>query len=146
METSKSSIELNLLQSLKKLNHIYLVSGLMLLGLLLRLPSLCLGLWRDEGSTYFDALPSDLGKLIETVIYSELNPPGFYLIMHQWMQWFGSQEVVFKLPALFFGLLLIPATYGVGRVLSSHGAGAITATITTFAILSIILRKPVPIP
>jgi hypothetical protein len=89
METSKSLPKLNLLQPLQKLNHIYLVSGLMLLGLLLRLPSLSLGLWRDEGSTYFDVLPSDLGKLIETVIYSELNPPGFYLIMHQWMQYIG---------------------------------------------------------
>jgi Dolichyl-phosphate-mannose-protein mannosyltransferase len=133
METSKFLPKLNLLQLLQKLNHIYLVSALMLLGLLLRLPSLSLGLWRDEGSTYFDVLPSDLGKLIETVIYSELNPPGFYLIMHQWMQWFGSQEVVFKLPAFFFGLLLIPATYGLGRVVISRGAGAIAAAIATFA-------------
>jgi len=133
MGTSKSLPKLNLLQPLQKLNHIYLVSGLMLLGLLLRLPSLSLGLWRDEGSTYFDVLPSDLGKLIETVIYSELNPPGFYLIMHQWIQWLGSQEVVFKLPAFFFGLLLIPATYGVGRVAISRGAGVIAAAIATFA-------------
>lgn len=133
METSKSLSKLNLVKLLQNLNHIYLIGSLMLLGLLLRLPSLSLGLWRDEGSTYFDALPSDLGKLIETVIYSELNPPGFYLIMHQWMQWFGSQEVVFKLPAFFFGLLLIPATYGVGRVAISREAGAIAAAIATFA-------------
>ncbi len=111
----------------------FLIISLVLIGLLLRLPSLHLGLWRDEASTYFDALPTDLGEMIKTVIYSELNPPGFYLIMHQWIQWFGAQEILFKVPALFFGLLLIPASYALGRLAGSLRVGVIAATIATFA-------------
>ncbi len=111
----------------------FLIISLVLVGLLLRLLSLYLGLWRDEASTYFDALPTDLGEMIKTVIYSELNPPGFYLIMHQWIQWFGAQEVLFKVPALFFGLLLIPASYALGRLAGSLRVGVIAATIATFA-------------
>ena len=110
----------------------FLIIGLVLIGFLLRLPSLQLGLWQDEASTYFDALPNDFETIINTVIYSELNPPGFYLIMHQWMQWFGSQEIIFKLPALFFGLLLIPSTYALGRLTGSREAGLIAATVATF--------------
>jgi Dolichyl-phosphate-mannose-protein mannosyltransferase len=111
----------------------FLIISLVPIGLLLRLPGLHLGLWRDEASTYFNALPTDLGEMIETVIYSELNPPGFYLIMHQWIQWFGVQEVLFKVPALFFGLLLIPASYALGRLAGSLRVGVIAATIATFA-------------
>ncbi len=116
---SRIVIVANFMKLLQHLNDIYLISSLMLLGLLLRLPSLSLGLWRDEASTYFDALPAGLGEVVRTVIRSELNPPGFYLIMHQWMCWFGAEEIVLKLPALIFGLLLIAATYGLGRVIGS---------------------------
>jgi 4-amino-4-deoxy-L-arabinose transferase-like glycosyltransferase len=110
-----------------------ILGSLMLIGLVLRLPSLSLGVWRDEGSTYFNALPIDLHEVINTVIYSELNPPGFYLIMHQWMQWFGAEDVIFKLPAFIFGILLIPATYALGSLLSSRKIGLIAAAVTTFA-------------
>lgn len=111
----------------------FILSSLMLIGLLLRLPSLRLGVWRDEGSTYLNALPTDLHEVINTVIYSELNPPGFYLIMHQWMQWFGAEDVIFKIPALIFGVLLIPTTYELGSLISSRTVGLIAAAVTAFA-------------
>ena len=112
----------------------YLVGSMMMIGLLLRLPSLRMGLWRDEASTYFDALPDSLGELVATVIRCELSPPGFYLMMHQWMQWFGGMpDVVLKLPALSFGLLLIAATYGLGRAVGSRATGLVAAVVTTFA-------------
>ncbi|MBR8833952.1 MAG: glycosyltransferase family 39 protein [Stigonema ocellatum SAG 48.90 = DSM 106950] len=120
------------LKPLQKVNDIYLLSSLMLIGLLLRLPGLGVGLWRDEASTYFDALPTNVAELMKTVIDSELNPPGFYLIMHQWMEWFGAGDVVFKVPALIFGLLLILATYVLGRVASTPRAGVIAASFVTF--------------
>jgi len=124
---------LNRLQFTWQLKDRYLVGSLVLLGLLLRLPSLRLGLWRDEASTYFDSLPSGLGEVIKTVIRSELNPPGFYLIMHQWMRWFGAEETVLKIPALLFGLLLIVATYGLGRAIGSRNTGLMAAAIATVA-------------
>ncbi|MBD2176011.1 glycosyltransferase family 39 protein [Pseudanabaena sp. FACHB-1998] len=111
----------------------FLIILLVLVGIYLRIPSLDLGLWRDEASTYFDSLPNNFEEIINTVTYSELNPPIFYLIMHQWMQWFGDQELIFKIPALLFGLLLIPSTYVLGKLTGSPKAGLIAATIATFA-------------
>jgi hypothetical protein len=115
----------------QQLNDRYLVASLLVLGLLLRLPSLRLGLWRDEGSTYFDVIPSSLTEVIKTVIRCELNPPGFFLIMHQWMHWFGAGEIVLKILPLLFGLLLIVATYELGCVVKSRITGLIAAAITT---------------
>lgn len=123
--------KLNHQESLQRSNDGYLVGGMILLGLLLRLPFLKLGLFRDEGSTYFDAVGSTLDKIIQTVILCELNPPGFFLLMHEWISSFGAQEIVFKLPAFIFGLLLIPATYKLGRVVSSQATGLLAALFVT---------------
>jgi hypothetical protein len=48
-----------------------ILGSLMLIGLVLRLPSLSLGVWRDEGSTYFNALPliSDIEQRIQNKIH-----------------------------------------------------------------------------
>jgi hypothetical protein len=54
MRTVKRLTQLNLPEPLGQLNPFYLVGCLILLGLLLRLPFLRLGLFRDEGSTYFN--------------------------------------------------------------------------------------------
>lgn len=119
---------------MRQRKELYYIPGLMGVGLLVRLPNLLkLGLWRDEGSTYFDALPLEWSEVIKTVIYSELNPPAFFVVMHQWMQWFGSNEVVFKLPALFFGVLLIPAIYWLGCTAYSQKTGVLAAAIAAFA-------------
>ncbi len=119
---------------LPHLNQISQVGLLVVVGLLLRLPNLIeLGLWRDEGSTYFDALPTEWSEVFKTIIYSELNPPAFFIVMHQWMQWFGTNEVVFKLPAYVLGILLIPAIYGLGCVAYSKTTGVLAAAIAAFA-------------
>jgi 4-amino-4-deoxy-L-arabinose transferase-like glycosyltransferase len=125
------SIQRNVLPQLNQVSQLGL---LIVMGLLVRLPNLLeLGLWRDEGSTYFNALPTTWSEVIKTIIYSELNPPAFFMVMHQWMQWFGSNEVVFKLPAFIFGILLIPAIYWLGCVAYSKTTGILAAAIAAFA-------------
>jgi 4-amino-4-deoxy-L-arabinose transferase-like glycosyltransferase len=127
-------IQRNVLGQLNQSDRSDLLLVLIVTGLLLRLPNLLkLGLWRDEGSTYFDALPAEWSEVVKTVIYSELNPPAFFMMMHQWMQWFGADEVVFKLPAFVFGILLIPAIYWLGCVAYSKNTGVLAAAIAAFA-------------
>jgi hypothetical protein len=130
-ELKGMSIQRNVLPQLNQMSQLGL---LIVMGLLVRLPNLLeLGLWRDEGSTYFNALPTTWSEVIKTIIYSELNPPAFFMVMHQWMQWFGAGEVVFKLPAFIFGILLIPAIYWLGCVAYSKNTGVLAAAIATFA-------------
>jgi Dolichyl-phosphate-mannose-protein mannosyltransferase len=85
------------------------------LGGALRALSLHAGLWRDEGSTYFDVTqPFPMG-VIATVGKSELSPPGFFLLMALWVLVFGTGELALKFPAFLFGLALVPATYVLAR-------------------------------
>jgi hypothetical protein len=109
------------------------LAALVILGLLLRLPALRLGLWRDEASTFFDVSPATLGEMFRTVARCELNPPGFFVVMRQWVALFGAGEVAFKLPALLFGLSLVPAAYALGRTIDSRATGLVAAGFAAFA-------------
>ena len=118
---------------MSRLKAVGWLAVLMAAGLLLRLPLLRLGLWRDEASTYFDVVPATLGAMIHTVATCELNPPGFFLIMRQWVHVFGAGDVAFKVPALLFGLSMIPAAYLLGSTAGSRATGLIAAGFATFA-------------
>lgn len=106
-----------------------LLGTFMLVGLLARLPELPIGVWRDEASTFFDALPDTFAALIAFLRLAELNPPGYYLVMQWWVALAGAEGVVFKLPSLLFGLLLIPACYALGRAAGSALAGLVAAAL-----------------
>ncbi|SLN30505.1 glycosyltransferase family 39 protein [Oceanibacterium hippocampi] len=84
-------------------------------GLAARAVMIGIGLWRDEGSTYFDAMAGGFSDLLATVAWSELNPPGFYLLMRGWIELAGAGEIAMKIPATLFGLLLLPALYCLAR-------------------------------
>ena len=101
-------------------------------GLLVRLPVLALGVWRDEASTFFDAtLPGSMPALIDFIHLAELNPPGYFLVMQQWIAAAGAEGAVFKIPSLAFGLLLIPACYLLAR---AAGGGILAGLVAAFVI------------
>ena len=106
-----------------------LVGATTAVGLLARLPLLPIGVWRDESSTYFDVLPSGLGPFLEALRVGELNPPGYYLVMKAWVDLAGADGIVFKLPSLAFGLVMIPACYAIGRAAGSRVAGLVAAAV-----------------
>ena len=124
----KSSVSANW----QKSSHIYTIGLLMVVGLLLRLPGLNLGLWRDEGSTYFNILPENVGEIISRIAYSELNPPAFFLTIAGWISWFGAGAISLKIPALICGVLTIPVVYLLGCKLGDIRIGIVAATISTF--------------
>jgi hypothetical protein len=107
-----------------------LVLAILLLGgLLLRLPGLELGLWRDEASSYLNALPDTLDGVLARVAANELNPPGFFLALHAWMGAVGADEAAIKVPALLSGLLLVPAVYALGHAVQGRWAGLVGAAL-----------------
>ncbi len=58
----------------------------MVLGLAaaLRWPFLQTGIWRDEGSTYFDVVAGSLRATLHEVAHSELSPPGYFVLLRGW--------------------------------------------------------------
>lgn len=103
---------------------------LTLVALLVRLPLLTIGIARDEGSTFFNATSPDL---LGTVAACELNPPGYFMLTRWCLQLFGTSEWSLKLPAFVCGVLLVPATYALGRVLASPRVALSAACLVAFS-------------
>jgi hypothetical protein len=103
------------------------------LGIALRVPYLFSGLWRDEASTYYDVVPNGIGGVLEAVVRGELNPPGFFLLERFWTYAAGSSDLMLKFPAFVFGVMLIPATYLLGRTVASRPVALVAAGFACIA-------------
>ena len=92
-----------------------ILAALVAAGAALRWPYLMAGIWRDEGSTYFETVRQSFFGVFGAVARGELNPPGYFLFERAWTALAGGGEVALKLPSVVFGLALIVATYALGR-------------------------------
>lgn len=100
-------------------------------GAIIRLSLVNVGLWRDESSSYFNSVLSEGAAFWDRLIFSELNPPAYYLMLHEWMTLFGEADATIKMPSLIFGVLMIPSVYMLGRAVGSPAAGLIAAAFAT---------------
>lgn len=96
-------------------------------GAVLRVHGLSMGLWRDEGSTYFDATAPSVLAALREIRVAEINPPGFFLLMRGWLALAGTSDLTMRLPAFAFGLAVIPATYALGRAAGARAVGLLAA-------------------
>jgi 4-amino-4-deoxy-L-arabinose transferase-like glycosyltransferase len=109
------------------------LAALVSLGIVLRVPYLLSGLWRDEASTYYDVVPNSVAGVLDAVVRGELNPPGFFLLERFWTYAVGSSDLMLKFPAFVFGVMLIPATYLLGRAVASRPVGLVAAGFACIA-------------
>jgi uncharacterized membrane protein len=78
-------------------------------------------LWFDEGlSVLFAARP--LPQLFRTLIYEDLHPPLYYLLLHFWMALVGNSEWAVRMPSLFAAVLLMPLNFAIVREILGQGA------------------------
>jgi mannosyltransferase len=106
-------------------------------AIVVRLPGLGTGLWRDEGSTYFDATAPTLAATLREIRLAEINPPGYFLLMRAWLAIAGTSDVTMKLPSLLCGVALVPATYALGRCIASNAAALLAAAFAACATTAI---------
>ncbi len=77
-------------------------------------------LWFDEGlSVIFAAKP--LPQLMHTLIYEDLHPPLYYLILHFWMLLAGNSEWAVRMPSVLAAILLVPLAFTVVRQICGDG-------------------------
>jgi hypothetical protein len=92
----------------------WLLAIALILGFALRLFRLGTpSLWYDETVSAFLAQQSLLKLTLHTA--RDIHPPGYYYLLHFWVRVAGNSEYALRLPSLWFGLLLIPLAYKVGR-------------------------------
>jgi 4-amino-4-deoxy-L-arabinose transferase-like glycosyltransferase len=112
--------------------HITLL-GIVFTGVLLRLPLIFMGLWRDEAAVFFDIQGDTIAQILHNISIYEFTPPGFFLMMTPWLRWFGHDDGMAKLPVLMMGIGLIFASYRLGSMVSSRKVGLIAAAMTAFS-------------
>lgn len=97
-------------------------------------------LWFDEGlSVVFASRP--LPDLMHTLIYEDLHPPLYYLLLHFWMKVAGTSEWSARLPSALAAVLLVPLAFAVVREVwgynrGSNGTWAIVGTAAAALVAS----------
>ncbi len=76
-------------------------------------------LWHDEVSGVVHSLQS-LPAITLWAAASEPHPPLHYYMLHLWMLAAGTSEFAARYPSVLFGVLTVPATYGLLRSLTSQ--------------------------
>ena len=101
--------------------------ALLVVSFVLRSTALDAGFWIDEalavGISSHDLLD------IPGVLKQDGSPPLYYLLLHGWMQAFGTSEQVTHVLSLSFALLAIPAALWAARSLFGARAGWIAAAL-----------------
>ncbi len=87
--------------------------------------------WMDEAITTGIAM-HPLSQ-IPGILRHDGSPPLFYVLLHFWIQLFGSSEAATHALPLLFGLLTIPIGLWAGTSLFGRRAGYMTAILFTFS-------------
>ena len=67
------------------LNDGFVAAALGFIGLLLRLPLMTHGLWRDEGSTVVVIAQPSIPDVMQAIHRTEFSPPLYYLLERLWV-------------------------------------------------------------
>ena len=106
-----------------------LIAGALLLlmgvSLALRIGTLDSGYWVDEGIAV--GIASHDFADIPRILSQDGNPPLYYLLLHGWMQLFGTTEAATRALSLVFALLAVPASFWAGAAIFDRRAGALAA-------------------
>ena len=90
-------------------------------------------LWNDELASWHVAHWPTLAGVLERGVVPDVHPPGYFLLLHLWMRLAGSSEVALRAPSVLFGVLAVPAAYGLGRCLYTRREGLLAAAVTATA-------------
>jgi len=105
---------------------------IILLGVALRL--FRLGgdsIWYDEGVSLYLANLSIPSLIAHTA--GDIHPPLYYILLHLWLTAVGNSQFAAAFFSLFFGILLIPATFLVARRLLGRDVALLAALLITFS-------------
>jgi mannosyltransferase len=103
------------------------VAGLTVAALLLRLPYIGRAYWIDEALTI--GIASHPASSIPGVLRHDGAPPLFYLLLHYWLDLFGSSPVATHCLPLIISFLTVPAGYWAGRELFGRSAALATSAL-----------------
>ena len=109
-------------------NKFWTISGLVLLSIALRLPTLGSPLIEDEAisfNRYIDVPWKDL-----VFYYHDTNQHTLFLLLSKFSIWmFGESEIIFRLPSFLAGVLSIPLIYRLGLLIKIPRSSALISAL-----------------
>ena len=109
-------------------NKFWAISGLVLLSIALRLPTLGSPLIEDEAisfNRYIDVPWKDL-----VFYYHDTNQHTLFLLLSKFSIWmFGESEIIFRLPSFLAGVLSIPLIYRLGLLIKIPRSSALISAL-----------------
>ena len=109
-------------------NKFWAISGLVLLSIALRLPTLGSPLIEDEAisfNRYIDVPWKDL-----VFYYHDTNQHTLFLLLSKFSIWmFGESEIIFRLPSFLAGVLSIPLIYRLGLLIKIPWSSALISAL-----------------
>ena len=109
-------------------NKFWTISGLVLLSIALRLPTLGSPLIEDEAisfNRYIDVPWKDL-----VFYYHDTNQHTLFLLLSKFSIWmFGESEIIFRLPSFLAGVLSIPLIYRLGLLIKIPWSSALISAL-----------------
>lgn len=116
---------------------LYAMTGLIVLGLLVRCTRLTESLWYDEIASWhtYNGGTSGFGAVMGAFL-DPINHTFHTLLNRFSVQWLAGDvviEVAFRLPAMLFSLTTIPVMFGLGRAAVSERVGWIAALLAAIA-------------
>jgi hypothetical protein len=111
-----------------------LLGILTVIGLVLRIYRLeAQSIWRDEAISWSFARQPTVDAVLSMLAVGDLHPPLWYLILHQFIQWFGESEFSLRFPAMLCGVLVIPIGFLLGVYLFNNRFGLLNALILSLS-------------
>lgn len=91
-----------------------IVSAIIIFSTILRLISIDQSLWLDEATTAIVSQMS-LSDFFTRFISADFHPPLYYLVINFWSNFFGTSEIVLRIPSVIFGSLTIYIVYLIAK-------------------------------
>jgi hypothetical protein len=107
--------------------RIGLFGGLLAISLALKLRGIGSDYWIDEGLSV--GIGSHPVADIPGLMRQDGSPPLYYMLLHFWMQWFGTGEFATQMLSLLISLACIPAAFWAGLTLFGKRAAWAAAAL-----------------
>ena len=122
--------------------NIALLVLIVLLGTIVRFAGLdSESLWTDEMLSVDHARQTSLWQVVEHVGTKEAAPPGHYLLLHYWIQIFGSSDVSVRLPSVLFSIASILVMYALMKLFFSERASLIAALLFSISLQQVVYAQ-----
>lgn len=123
---------------MEKQAYVRILIFILFLGLLLRLYNLDTeGFWTDEAFSVLHAGQPSLALVVAGVAQTEAAPPGYYVLLHYWMQSFGNTVFIIRLLSVIFSVLAVVMLFLLVRLLSNTKVALLASLFMSITMLQI---------